>query len=72
MAEITANFLGRALLVPQYAADEEMKKNRYHNMLRSDIREFVSYLACPKLEDMILRAREQEIVLEHIIKKKAE
>lgn len=72
MAKITANFLGRDLLVPQYAADEEMKKNRYHNMLRSDIREFVSYLAYPKLEDMILRAREQEIVLEHIIKRKVE
>lgn len=42
MAEITAKFRERALLVPQYVADEEMKKARYHEMLRDDIRQFVS------------------------------
>ena len=36
--EITAKFRERALLVLQYVADEEMKKARYHEMLRSDIR----------------------------------
>ena len=38
VAEITTKFRERALFVPQYAADEEMKKARYHEMLRSDIR----------------------------------
>ena len=41
--EITVMFHERALLVPQYVADEEMKKARYHEMLRSDIK---SYLSC--------------------------
>ena len=42
IAEITAKFRDGALFVPQYAANEEMKKVRYHDMLRVDIREFVS------------------------------
>ena len=33
VAEITSKFRERALLVPQYAADEKMKKARYHEML---------------------------------------
>ena len=41
-AEITSMFRERALLVPQYATDEEMKKVRYHDMLWDDIRDFVS------------------------------
>ena len=45
VAEITAKFRERALLVPQYAGDEEMRKTRYHYMLRADIREHVSYSA---------------------------
>ena len=40
--EIIIMFGMRALLVPLYVADEEMKKTRYHNMLMDDIREFVS------------------------------
>ena len=44
MAKITAKFRERALLVLWYAADEQMKKVRYHNMLWDDIREFVSIL----------------------------
>ena len=42
MVEIIAKFRERALLVLQYAAGEEMKKVRYHDMLRDEIREFVS------------------------------
>ena len=38
VAEITAMFKERALLAPQYVADEEMKKAWYHEMMRSDIR----------------------------------
>ena len=72
VAEITAKFRERALLVPQYAADEEMKKARYHEMLRSDIRQFVSRSSCKTLDDMIARAREREIDLEMEKKRKLE
>ena len=72
VAEITAKFRERALLVPQYAGDEDMRRTRYHDMLRADIREHVSFSACPTLDSMIARAREREIDLEHIRKRKLE
>ena len=72
VAEITAKFRERALLVPQYAGDEDMRRTRYHDMLRADIREHVSFSACPTLDSMIARAREREIYLEHIRKRKVE
>ena len=71
VAEITAMFRERALLVPQYARDEEMRKTRYHDMLGADISEHVIYSACPTLESMIARARERELDLEHVRKRKA-
>nr|KAJ0216168.1 hypothetical protein LSAT_V11C300131450 [Lactuca sativa] len=43
VAEITAKFWERALLVPQYAGDDEMQRTRYHDMLRAEIREHVSF-----------------------------
>ena len=46
-----------------------MKKTRYHDMLRADIREFVSFLAYRTLKYMIARGREQEINLEHLGKR---
>lgn len=49
-----------------------MRNTRYHDMLRSNIKEFVSFSACPTLEDMISRSREREIDLECIGKRKAE
>ena len=70
MAKITARFRERALLVPQYVVDKEMKKARYHEALRSDIREFVIRSNCKTLEDKIAHAREREIHLEHISKRK--
>ena len=57
VAEITAKFKERDLLVPQYAADEEMKKAHYHEMLQSDIGQFVSQSSCKTLDD--IRARER-------------
>ena len=69
MAEITSKFQKRALLVPQYAPDEEMNKVRYHDLLRDDIMEFVSISVCETLNDMISRAREREIDLEHFGKR---
>ena len=63
-------FRERALLVPLYMADEDMKKARYHDMLRSDIRQFMSRSSCKMLEDMISRAREREIDLEMERKRK--
>ena len=70
MVEITAKFWERELLVPQYAGDKEMRKTCYHDMLRANILEHVSYSACPNLDSMIARTREREIHLEHIRKKK--
>ena len=72
VAEFTAKFRERAICVPQYVMDEEMKKAGDHEMMRSDIREFVSRSTCKTLEDMIARAREREIDLEHIRKRKPE
>ena len=72
VVEITAKFRERALLVPQYVGDEDMRRTRYHDMRRADIREHVSFLACPTLDSMIARAREREIDLEHIWKRKVE
>lgn len=46
----------RNLMVLQYSTYEEMKKTRYHNILREDITEFIRFLACQTLEDMIARA----------------
>ena len=37
VVEITTKFRERALLVPQYAGVEEMRKTHYHDMLRDDI-----------------------------------
>lgn len=69
--KITSMFRERALLVLQYVVDEEMKKMRYHDMLRDDIRKFVSISGCRTLEDMIDRAQEQEIELELRTKRKS-
>lgn len=61
--EITTKFRERGLLVSQYATDDDMKKKkkRYHDILREDIREFLSLLGCKNLDDMIVRALEREI-----------
>ena len=64
VVEITTKFRERAMLVLHYVADEEMKNMRYHDMLRDDISEFVSFPGCKTLNDMIERAHEQEIELE--------
>ena len=50
-------------MVLQYVLDEEMKKARYHDILRSDIKQFVSISSCRTLKDMVARARESEIDL---------
>ena len=47
-----------------------MKKARYHEMLRSDIWQFVSRSNCKTFEDMIARARQREIDLEMERKRK--
>ena len=72
VAKITAKFRERALLVPQYAVDEDMRRTRYHDMLRANIQEHVSFSTCPTLDSMIAMAREREIDLEHIRKRKDE
>lgn len=47
-----------------------MKKNRYHDMLRDDIHEFVSLSGCKTHENKISRSRELEIDLELLKKRK--
>ena len=69
VAEIIVKLQERALLVPQYAADEGMKKMGCHDMLQDDIREFVSILGCETLNDIISRTREKDIDLEHVRKR---
>ena len=70
VAEITTKFQECDLLVPQYVVEDEMRNTRYHDTLRSNIREYVSFSTCPKLEHMISRAWEWEIDLEHIRKRR--
>ena len=72
MAEITAKFRERALLVPQYVVYEDTRKMKYYDMLRHDIREFVSFSGCKTLNDMIEKAHELEIELAHRTKQKLE
>ena len=43
-------------MVPQYASDEEMKKVKYHDMLRDYIREFVSISGSETVNDIVSRA----------------
>ncbi|XP_052621696.1 uncharacterized protein LOC128127284 [Lactuca sativa] len=69
VAETTAKFRERTLLVPQYVADEDIKKVRYPDMLWDDIRKFMSISGCETLNDMISRARERKIDLEHTEKR---
>ena len=44
----------------------------YHSMLRDDIREFVSFTGCKTLNQMLGKAREQEMELELRTKLKPE
>lgn len=64
VAEIIDKLQERTMFIPQYVADEDMKKTRYHVMLRDDIREFVSFSRCKTLNLMIARSWEWEIELE--------
>ena len=63
VTEITSMFREKPLIVLQYVADEEMNKARYHEMLQSNIRQFVCRSSCKTLEDMIKRAQERELTL---------
>ena len=52
------------MLLSQYVTDEEMRKMRYHDIPREDIREFMSFLWCKTPNDMIEKANKQYIGLE--------
>ena len=71
VVEIIFKLMDRALYVSQYAIKEEMKKTKYNDMLRYGISEFVNFLACWILEDMIARSQERENDLEHLRKMKS-
>ena len=59
-------------MIPQYATDEDMRRKRYHSMLRDDICEFMSFSGCKTLNEMVEKARELEIELEFRTKRKLE
>ena len=72
MEEITTKFRERALLIPQYATDEDMRRKHYHSMLRDDIQEFVSFTGCKTLNEMVEKACEREMELDSRTKRKPE
>ena len=49
-----------------------MKKTWYHSILRDDIWEFMSLTRCMTLNEMVEKAREEEIELELCMKWKPE
>ena len=51
---------------------QQIRKTRYQDILRSDISKFVSFFACPTLDDMISGAQQREIDLEQIGQRKEE
>ncbi|KAK1422572.1 hypothetical protein QVD17_17855 [Tagetes erecta] len=74
--EITAEFFDKAKFCPSLVATERMWLNRYHLILKAEIREFVSPSKCEKLSELINWAREREMEIKRQIengeKRKAE
>ena len=68
--EITDKFLEKSLFCPEYVANEKMKMYRYMNMLRPDIREFVTTARCQDLNQIMEVAQAREIYLETQAKKR--
>jgi hypothetical protein len=68
--EITDKFLEKSLFCPEYVANEKMKMYRYMNVLRADIREFVTTARCQDLNQMMEVARAWELYLEETQAKK--
>ena len=64
VAGITIIFCEKDLLVPQYVDDEEINKAIDHDMLMSDIRQFMSTSSCRTLDGMVVTSRQKEIDLE--------
>lgn len=72
VAKITAKVWERALLIPQYVADEDTRRTMYHSKKRDDICEFVSFIRCKTLNEMMEKSRQQEMELELRTKRKPE
>lgn len=53
-------------------ANKEIRKTRNNDILRSEIREFISFSSCPTSDDLISRVRERDIDLKHIWKRNVE
>ncbi|KAI3672891.1 hypothetical protein L6452_38991 [Arctium lappa] len=68
--EMNRRFTEMALFCLQYAASEDMKMTRYKDMLRTEIREFVSTAQYATLVAMMEAARRQELELETQAKKR--
>lgn len=50
--------------------NEDMKKAKYHDMLKDEIREIVSMSSYRNLEDIIMTTRERKIDLKIVRKRK--
>ncbi|KAK1435339.1 hypothetical protein QVD17_01100 [Tagetes erecta] len=61
--EITGLFFDKLQFCPYMMLSERMKINRYHNMLKKEIREFINPSKCETLEEIINWAREREAEL---------
>ena len=61
--QITGIFYDKAKFCPDLWRTERMWVQRYHSMLRPEIREFISPSKCATLQEVITYAREREIEL---------
>ncbi|KAK1432277.1 hypothetical protein QVD17_09172 [Tagetes erecta] len=59
--EITSIFFDKMKFCPDLVRTERMKINRYHDMLRTEFREFITASKCATLGELIDWAREREI-----------
>lgn len=64
MTKITKVFQERALFYPEYVVSERAQMSQYLNMLRKEIREFMSAQKCDMLVELHSSARRRKIELE--------
>ena len=68
--EIIDKFLEKSLFCSEYVANEKMNMYRYMNVLRPDIREFMTTARCQDLNQMMEMAQASELYLEEAQAKK--
>ncbi|PWA85681.1 zinc finger, CCHC-type, Retrotransposon gag domain protein [Artemisia annua] len=60
VCDFTMTFLDRARFLPEYASDERLLMNHYVDMLRKDIRQFISAKDWKNIEELTNAALERE------------